>query len=101
MGTSYKKKKKFHVETPEERAWIEEKLNVYKKWNKPYKGEIVYKREGSSQKVVRTAKYSTYNELNADAKSIIEAMTKLDNGKKWILVSAKIVGQSIGDEEKD
>ena len=45
--------------------------------------------------------YSTYDELNADAKSIIEAMTKLDNGKKWILVSAKIVGQSIDDEEKD
>ena len=45
--------------------------------------------------------YSTYDELNANAKSIIEAMTKLDNGKKWILVSAKIVGQSIDDEEKD
>ena len=98
---AYQKKKKFHVETPEERAWIEEKLNVYKKWNKPYKGEIVYKREGSNQEVVSTAMYSTYDELNADAKSIIEAMTKLDNGKKWILVSAKIVGQSIDDEEKE
>ena len=98
---AYQKKKKFHVETPEERAWIEEKLNVYKKWNKPYKGEIVYKREGSNQEVVSTAMYSTYDELNANAKSIIEAMTKLDNGKKWILVSAKIVGQSIDDEEKD
>ena len=61
----------------------------------------MYKREGSNQEVVSTAKYSTYDELNADAKSIIEAMTKLDNGKKWILVSAKIVGQSIDDEEKD
>ena len=60
-----------------------------------------YKREGSNQEVVSTAMYSTYDELNADAKSIIEAMTKLDNGKKWILVSAKIVGQSIDDEEKD
>ena len=98
---AYQKKKKFHVETPEERAWIEEKLNVYKKWNKPYKGAIVYKREGSSQEVVRTAKYSTYDELNADAASSVEAMTKLDNGKKWILVSAKIVGQSIDDEKKD
>ena len=98
---TYQKKKKFHVETPEERAWIEEKLNVYKKWNMPYKGEIVYKREGSNQEVVSTAMYSTYDELNADAKSIIEAMTKLDNGKKWILVSAKIVGQSIDDKEKD
>ena len=96
---AYQKKKKFQVETTEERAWIEEKLNVYKKWNKPYKGEIVYKREGSNQGVVSTAMYSTYDELNADAKSIIEAMTKLDNGKKWILVSAKIVGQSIDDEE--
>ena len=98
---AYQKKKKFHIETPEERAWIEEKLNVYKKWNKPYKGQIAYKREGSNQEVVSTAMYSTYDELNADAKSIIEAMTKLDNGKKWILVSAKIVGQSIDDEEKD
>ena len=98
---TYQKKKKFHVETPEERAWIEEKLNVYKKWNKPYKGEIVYKREGSNQEVVRTARYSTYDELNADAKSIVETMTKLDNGNKWILVSAKIVGQSIDDEKKD
>ena len=61
----------------------------------------MYKREGSSQEVVRTAKYSTYDELNADAASIVEAMTKLDNGKKWILVSAKIVGQSIDDEDKD
>ena len=98
---AYQKKKKFHAETLEERAWIEEKLNVYKKWNKPYKGEIVYKREGSNQEVVKTARYSTYDELNADAKSIVETMTKLDNGKKWILVSAKIVGQSIDDEEKD
>ena len=61
----------------------------------------MYKREGSNQEVVRTARYSTYDELNADAKSIVETMTKLDNGKKWILVSAKIVGQSIDDEEKD
>ena len=61
----------------------------------------MYKREGSSQEVVRTAKYSTYDELNADAASSVEAMTKLDNGKKWILVSAKIVGQSIDDEDKD
>ena len=98
---AYQKKKKFHVETPEERVWIEEKLNVYKKWNKHYKGEIVYKREGSSQEVVSTAKYFTYDELKADAASIIEALTKLNNGKKWILVSAKIVGQSIDDEEKD
>ena len=59
------------------------------------------KREGSSQEVVSTAKYSTYDELNADAASIIDALTKLGNGKKWILVSAKIVGQSIDDEEKD
>ena len=98
---AYQKKKKFHIETPEERAWIEDKLNVYKKWNKPYKGEIVYKREGSSQEVVSTAKYSTYDELNADAANIIDELTKLNNGKKWILVSAKIVGQSIDDEEKD
>ena len=100
MGKPYTKKKK-HIETPAERAWIEEKLNVYKKWNKPYKGEIVYKREGSSQEVVKTARYSTYDELNDDAASIVETMTKLDNGKKWILVSAKIVGQSIDDDEKD
>ena len=45
--------------------------------------------------------YSTYDELNADAKSIVETMTKLDNGKKWILVSVKMIGQSIDDEEKD
>ena len=61
----------------------------------------MYKREGSNQEVVRTARYSTYDELNADAKSIVETMTKLDNGNKWILVSAKIVGQSIDDEDKD
>ena len=61
----------------------------------------MYKREGSSQEVVSTAKYSTYDELNADAANIIEALTKLDNGKKWILVSVKMIGQSIDDEEKD
>ena len=61
----------------------------------------MYKREGSSQEVVSTAKYSTYDELNADAANIIKALTKLDNGKKWILVSVKMIGQSIDDEEKD
>lgn len=33
---AYNKQKKFHYETPAERAWIEEKLNVYKKWNKAF-----------------------------------------------------------------
>ncbi len=32
------KKHKVHIETPAERAWVEEKLNASKKWHKPYKG---------------------------------------------------------------
>lgn len=96
-----KKQKKFHYETPAERAWIEEKLNVYKKWNKAYKGEIVYKNDRSPQEFVWRAKYNTYDELNADAQSIIERMTKLDSTTKWSIVSAKIIGQSIDDEQTD
>lgn len=93
-----KKKKKFHIETPQERVWIEEKLNAYKKWNKPYKGEIVYKREGSSQEYIRRSTYTTYDELNADAKKLIEDMEAIDD-RKWILVSTKIIGQSIDDDK--
>lgn len=95
-----KTKKKFHIETPAERAWIEEKLNVYKKWNKAYKGEIIYKNNKSPQLFVWRAKYNTYDELNADAQSIIERMTKLDSSRTWIIVSAKIIGQSVDDEEQ-
>lgn len=48
MGKAYTKKKKTYIETPAERAWIEEKLNASRRWVKPYKGEIVYECIGCS-----------------------------------------------------
>ena len=99
--TYTKKKKKFHTETPEERAWIDSKLNAYKKWNKAYKGEVIYKREGCSQMFVRRSKYNSREELEADAKAIVDEMSALDAKHRWSLVSAKLVGQSADDEEKD
>ena len=101
MGKAYTKKKKTHIETPAERAWIEEKLNASRRWVKPYKGEIVYECIGCSQQFVRRARYSTYEELEADAKSIVESMKKLDRSREWKIVSAKIVGQTVDDEAKD
>lgn len=92
-----KKKKKYHIETPEERAWIEEKANAYKKWYKPYKGEIVYTYEGASQLFVRYAKYSTNDELNVDAQRLVDEMNALDKSKKWRIVSAKLIGQTIDE----
>ena len=93
-----KKKKKFHVETPEEKAQVEEKLNASKKWNKPYKGEIVYEREGTAQLYVRRSRYFTKDELAEDAKKIIGEMSAIDT-HKWKLISASLVGQAIDDED--
>ena len=92
-----KKKKKYHIETPAERAWIEEKLNAYKKWYKPYKGEIVYTYAGATQLFARYAKYNTNDELNADAQILVDEMNALDKSKKWKIVSTKIIGQTIDE----
>ena len=94
---AYQKKKKY-IQTPEDKAFVQEKLNAYKKWHKPYKGEIVLKLEGCEQDFVFKCAYATNDELEADAHAKVDSLNAISNGKKWTIASAKLVGQSIDDE---
>ena len=95
---AFQKKKKPRPLTKAEQAWIEEKLNASKKWHKPLKGKFVYKRDGSTQEVVCTARYNTEEELRADAESAVARMNELDKGKHWTLLSCEIVGRDKPEE---
>lgn len=100
MGKPYIKKKK-HIETPAERAWIDKMLNASKRWNKPLKGKFVLKRDGSAQEVVFTAKYNTEEELKTDAESIVAKMNELDKDKHWTLLSCEVVGKDMQEESSE
>ena len=94
-------KKKKYALTFEDKAYLQEKLNAHKKWDKPYKGEIVLAFDGCPQEFVFKARYSTNEELASDAKARAESLSALDKSKKWKVVSAKLIGQAIDDEEKE
>ena len=95
---AFQKKKKPRPLTKAEQAWIEEKLNASKKWHKPLKGRFVYKRDGSTQEVVCTARYNTEEELKADAESAVARMNELDKNHHWTLLSCEIVGRDKPEE---
>ena len=86
---AFQKRKKPRPLTKEEQAYVEEKLNVYKKFFKPLKGEFIYKVEGSKQEVCATARYHTEEELKKDAEDTVARMNQLDGERHWILVSWK------------
>ena len=96
---AWKPKKKPKPLSKEEQAFVQEKLNAYKKFFKPLKGEIIYKVEGSSQEVVATARYYTEYDVKKDAEDIVACMNALSKGsKRWVLVNAKVIGK---DEAED
>lgn len=92
------KRKKPPVLSKEEQAYVQEKLNAYKKFFKPLKGEFIYKVEGSKQEVVATARYCTEDDIRKDAEETVARMNELsskkDVGKHWILVSWRVVSKS-------
>ena len=100
-----KKKKKPRPLTKAEQAWIDEKLNVYKKWYKPLKGQFIYKRDGCTQEVVFNARYNTEEELKLDAESTVARMNALDKNHSWILLRYEIIGKAkleeLSDEEEE
>lgn len=95
---AFQKKKKPPVLSKEEQAYVQEKLNAYKKFFKPLKGEFIYKRDGSSQEVVATARYYTEEDIKKDAEDTVERMNKLDKEKHWSLVSWRVVSKSTIEE---
>jgi hypothetical protein len=80
---------------------VQEKLNAYKKFFKPLKGEFIYKRDGSSQEIVATARYYTEEDIKKDAEDTVARMNKLDKEKHWSLVSWRVVSKSTFEEAEE
>lgn len=95
---TFQKKKKPPVLSKEEQAYVQEKLNAYKKFFKSLKGEFIYKQDGCSQEVVATARYYTEEDIRKDAEDTIANMNKLDKEKHWSLVSWRVVSKSTIEE---
>lgn len=98
---AWKSKKKSVELSSAEKEYVKNKLEEYKnKFFKPIKGEIVFKVEGCNQEFVETARYKTEDEIIEDAKKIIERMNKISKGKQhWVLISAKMIGKSMIEDE--
>lgn len=97
----YKKKKKAPVLSNADREDIQRRLEAQKKLVKTLKGQIVYKREGSLQEVVDTARYYTEEDLKKEAQAIIDRMNSLDKSKKWMLVNYEIIGRVVEEAEDE
>ncbi len=95
---AFQKKKPKKIWTKQEQDWINEKLNASKRWHKPLKGQFIFKRDGSTQEVVFTARYNTSEELKTCAETVVEEMNSLDKSGHWTLVKYEIVGQ---DKQED
>lgn len=95
---AFQKKKKPPILSKEEQAYVQEKLNAYKKFFKPLKGEFIYKRDGCSQEVVAIARYYTEEDIKKDAEDTVERMNELDKEKHWSLVSWRVVSKSTIEE---
>lgn len=95
-----KKSKKAPVLSKEEQAYVQEKLNAYKKFFKPLKGEFIYKRDDCNQEVVATARYYTEEEIKKDAEDTVARMNTLDPEKHWSLISWRVVSKDSQDEEE-
>ena len=95
---AFQKRKKPPVLSKEEQAYVQEKLNAYKKFFKPLKGEFIYKRDDCPQEVVATARYYTEDDIKKDAEETVARMNKLDKGKHWSLLSWRVVSKSTIEE---
>lgn len=98
---AWKPKKKPKVLSREEQANIKEKLNIYKKFFKPLKGEIIFKRKESSQEWVQTARYFSEDDMKKDAIEIVNILNSIRSKKTWEIVSERIVGKEVESNEDD
>lgn len=98
---AWKPKKKAPELSYAEKEYVRKKLEEYKtKYFKPIKGEIRYKAEGVNQEVVETARYYNEDDLKEDAKHIVDRMNEISKGKyKWILLSVKVLGKDVLDDD--
>lgn len=94
----FKPKKPIKKLSLEEQAFVKNSIEFAKKWNKPYKGEIVYKNSKTPQEFVLHARYNNEEELADDAKSLIANMNKISPEKKWSIVSAKLLNKDIVED---
>ena len=97
MGFQKKKPKK-KIWTKQEQDWINEKLNVYKKWHRPLKGRFVGRRDDISQEVVYTARYNTEDELKIDAERTIAHLNEMDQNGHWSLVSYEVISRDKAED---
>lgn len=95
---AFQKRKKPPVLSKEEQAYVQERLNAYKKFFKPLKGEFIYKRDDCPQEVVATARYYTEDDIKKDAEETVARMNELDKGKHWSLLSWRVVSKSAIEE---
>lgn len=89
---AFKKKKKPPVLSKADQEEIKTRLNASKRFFKPLRGEIIYKRDGAEQDVVATARYYTEDDIEKDAETIVEKLNSLNNGKHWSVISWRVLG---------
>ena len=97
MGFQKRKLKK-KIWTKQELDWVNEKLNVYKKWHRPLKGRFVGKRDDLPQEVVYTARYNTEDELKTDAERTIAHLNEVDQSGHWTLVTCEIISRDKAED---
>ena len=98
---AFKAKKKTKQLSLEEQAFVKSLIESTKRFNKPYKGEIVYKNSKSSQEFVWKARYNNESELEADAKELIARMNKVSPEKKWSAVSMQLLNKNEAIDEEN
>lgn len=97
----WKNKQKKPIElSAEEKEHLKKALEIYKKFFKPLKGEIIVKKDGCDQPWVMTARYFTEDDMKKDAKKIVQALDSASGKKCWKISSAKIV-QKIDEKNND
>ena len=65
------------------------------------KGEIVFKRKGSSQEWVQTARYFSEDDMKKDAVEIVNILNSIKNKKTWEIASKRIVGKEVENDDED
>lgn len=96
---TFKKKKKPPVLSKADQEEIRTRLDASKRFFKPLRGEIIYKRDGSMQDVVATARYYTEEDIKIDAESIVSKLNSLNNGKHWSIISWRVLGNEMSNNE--
>lgn len=97
-----KAKKKAPILSKKEQEYVKMKLEEdRKKFYRPVKGKITYRRIGSSQECIEVGRYSTEDGLNKRANEIIDAMNSMKNGKTWKIVSVEVLSKTTLDENDE